>query len=211
MTKTNIFLIILFASIKSLFADGPPIDTTGKIHCRFISITLDSAQVEHLQRSRWLDLTLAQRKQLPFILPKTIDIVDPFFSSCTCGMIYAMWYAKNKIGFCVGKADTTKLNKEGKIDTSTDDEFMEMYNNYPKEPSKNHVYVGFKGELFYMDKKIKSQELQQIAKNKVGKKNEDYIVFCLPPSYDKQDIKKLAQTKAEIRMHLPLNFTYYWD
>lgn len=209
MKRTKIFLILLLASIKSVLADGPPIDTTGKIYCRFVSITLDSVQVEHLQKSRWLELTVAQRKQLPFLLPKIIDIVDPFFSSCTCGMTYGMWYAKNKIGFCLGKADTI-LNTEGKIDMSTEDPSIEEYNNWDPKPSKNHVYIGLKGELFYMDKKIKIEELQQIAKSKIGKKDEDYIVFCLPPSKDNPDIKKFLRTKSEIKMNLPLNFNYYW-
>lgn len=212
--STRILSLILLFALNKMFAEGPPIDTSGHIRCKYISITLDSLQIEHLQKSRWLDLTLDQRKQLPFLLPKTIDIVDPFFNSCTCGMIYGMWYAKDKIAFCVSEAELKQpLNIEGKTDTSSVDESVALYNDYPKIYGKNFIYIGLSGELFHEGKSITIEELNKIAKKikEENIKDASCLVFCLPPTKENLNYKKVFITKRDITVNLPSNLCYAWN
>ena len=59
-TKYRLIVILIISLTNTLFADGPPIDSTGKLSGKYISITLDSNQIKHLQTNRYLELTKEQ-------------------------------------------------------------------------------------------------------------------------------------------------------
>jgi hypothetical protein len=61
--RTAVILSGLLIS-NLLFADGPPIDTTGKIRAKYIAIKLEANQVNHLQVCRWLKLTPGTAKTI---------------------------------------------------------------------------------------------------------------------------------------------------
>jgi len=187
-------------------ADGPPIDSTGKIRCKFISIQLDSIQIRHLQTHRWIKLTAIQQKRLHFLnLPKYIDIFDPFHRDCTCGQIYGMWYQTNRLGFCY--SDTTKT------EVNSDDELNEWYNNdtnFVRRGNLNDLYISTSGQLLYKDKPIPTDYVPKIITFLKINKNKGYLTIYQPPTTGNPNSKQVQQTKDKIRKFIPVDFEVNW-
>lgn len=207
MDRFSIYLILAFFAAFDLRADGPPIDSTGHIFCKFISIKLDSKQIKHLQTNRWLILTDVQQKRLHFLnLPKYVDIFDPFHRDCTCGQIYAMWYLPDRIGFCI--RDTTKFEI-----SPGDDEINEWYNNdtnFVKHKSANDFYINTIGQLLYKEKIITIKDMMGIIETLKKSKDKRYLTIYQPPTTNNPNSKDILQTKQKIRELLPSDFTVYW-
>ena len=206
MTLLKISILILVLWTNELFADGPPIDSTGKIYVKYVSITLDSTQIAHLQKNRYLKLTPEQQKRLYFLnLPTYVDILDPFHNLCTCGQIYGMWYETNKIAFEI--TDTTKIQK-----WAADDD---IYNGYNKDRkagySKNKLFIGTNGQLFYKGETLDINKVSQLIKKlRLEKKSLDYIEIFQPPTIGNINNNIISSVKKTLRQNIPSDFKVFW-
>jgi hypothetical protein len=191
---TKIIYIWLFCSLCSeALADGPPINKNGEITRPFVSVTLDSVQIEHLQSNRHIELTRAQRARLHFLkLPKIIDVLDPFHHDCTCGQVYGIWYQTDKLAFVY--SDTTVVDDIYKGDP----ELAEMYDNYKSEQPRTWVLVGSSGQLYYQGVKITLKKLEEIARQRKGEKQE-YLMIFQPPLKNNPNRRNVENTIATIR------------
>ena len=205
--KNIIFLFSFLLLTNILKADGPPIDTSGKIHVPYISITLTKLQAEHLQKNRHLDLTAEQQKKLArWKLPNTIDILDPYWRDCTCGMIYGIWYKPNEVAFLL--RDTIKTNCEK---GSANDETNEYYKNYQKEDAKTNLYIGTDGRIYYQNKLISFQEISKIIEEiKAIDKDNPYLIIYQPPKTGNTYWSNVEETKKKIEKIIPAGFSYHW-
>jgi hypothetical protein len=187
-------------------AEGPPIDSTGKIRCKFIFVQLDSIQIRHLQTHRWIKLTPIQQKRLHFLnLPKYVDIFDPFHHDCTCGQTYGMWYQTDRLGFCYGDTTKTEINN--------DEESNEWYNNdtnFVRQSNLNNLFISTNGQLLYKDKPISIDNVPKIINSLKTKKNKKYLTIYQPPTAGNPNSKKIQQTKTKIRQLIPADFEVNW-
>jgi hypothetical protein len=185
-----LYIFFLFVIANSLFADGPPIDSTGKIYTKYVYVILDSNQIIHLQKNRYLILTEAQQKRLHFLsLPKYVDVLDPFHKGCTCAQIYGMWYEINKIAFEV--KDTNKVNIVDK-----DDEIYNGYKtDYTLKTDNSTFFISSNGELYQNDELIDLKSLPRIYQ---------------PPLNKNTDAKSVLKTKEKFRRCIPPDFIVRW-
>ena len=171
----NLLLVFLVGIALFCKADGPPIDSTGKIFCKYIAIKLDSIQISHLQNHRWLELTTIQRKKLASLhLPKYIDVLSPFHNDCTCGQIYGIWFRKDSLAFV---ADDLHLKPY------SDKEIFDWYNmGLNIEKSKNNLFIGTEGYLYFNNLRINENQIR-VRLNDLGKtKNpSNYLIIHQPP------------------------------
>lgn len=202
--KISIFFILQVFLSNSIMAEGAPIDTTGKIYANFVSITLDSSQIEHLQKNRYLKLTIEQQKRLYYLdLPKYIDIIDPFNSVCVCGQIYGMWYAPNKVAFVI--EDTTKVYKHDSMDL-----FFDVYDKgYDTTYQENIIFIGSKGQLFYKGLLIGIKDIPKISES--FNKDMSYIRVFLPPSFNTNYSLIILETRRLLSQAIPSDFKIAWD
>lgn len=185
-------------------ADGAPMDSTGKVLTNYVSITLDSTQIEHLQKNRYLKLTVEQQKRLYFLdLPKYIDIIDPFNSMCTCGQIYGMWYTTDKVAFSI--EDTTKVIKHDSMDL-----FFDVYDKeFDTTYKENCVFIGTKGQLFYKGLLIGIKDVPALLKS--FDKDKKYIRVFLPPSLNTSYYAAILNTRQLLSQSIPSDFEIGWD
>lgn len=206
MTRHITYFIISLITTLNLLADGPPIDSTGKIWCKFISIQLDSSQIKHLQCHRWIKLTADQQKRLNFLeLPKYVDIFDPFHNDCICGQVYGMWYLPDRIGFCYKDSTKTIIGE--------DDEITDWYNNdtnFVGQVDPNHLYIGSNGQLLYKEKPISSNDISKIIESLKTNKDKEYIVIYLPPISNNSNSKAIRKIKEGIQLAIPKDFRTFW-
>lgn len=196
------FIFLLFSN--GILADGAPMDSTGKIFTKYVSITLDSIQIKHLQKNRYLKLTDEQQKRLHYLdLPKYVDIIDPFHRRmCTCGQIYGMWYAPDKVAFTV--KDTTVIYKH-----ESDDPFFDVYDkNFDTNYKQNEMFIGSKGELYYKGKLVSLNDVVAILNLLENKKS--YIRIFLPP-INKQNYTAISNTRQALSQIIPSEFNFYWN
>jgi hypothetical protein len=205
-TKYRLIIILIISLTNTLFADGPPIDSTGKIFGKYISITLDSNQIKHLQTNRYLELTKEQQKRLYFLdLPKYVDIFDPFHRDCTCGQIYGMWYQTDKVAFVIKDTNIA-------VKPAIDDEVYNSYSEAPVSNSiKNELFIGSQGKLYYNNQIIDIDKIPLIIKElSLEKSEKDYIVIYQPPTVGNPNSKTILRIKTALRQKIPIDFKVYW-
>lgn len=204
----NKLVYILLLSIIYSFqlkADGPPVDSLGNIRGKYVSIKLTQIQIDHLQKNRYLELTASQQKKVAFLkLPKTVDIVDPNFNDCTCGMIYGIWYTLSEVAFPY--RDTSSA-----VAYNSDPEGAAFYNNYSKEYNKNELFIGTDAQLYYMGKNISLKEFESIIQKKLTDPNNKYLFVFVPPQKGNANWSKVQECRKIILKNLsPLVNKVYW-
>lgn len=202
--KTIIIVFLLFCSIQ-LKADGPPVDSLGNIRGKYVSIKLTQIQIDHLQKNRYLELTVAQQKKVAFLkLPKFVDIVDPNYNDCTCGMIYGIWYTLSEVAFPYRDTSSARAY-------NSDPEGANFYNNYSKEYNENELFIGTDAQLYYMGKSITLKEFESIIQKKLADSNNKYLFVFVPPQKENPNWSKIQNSRSVILKRLsPLVKKVYW-
>lgn len=200
-----ILSILILISSSQLKADGPPVDSLGNIRGKYVSIKLTQTQIDHLQKNRYLELTAAQQKKVAFLkLPKTVDIVDPHYNDCTCGMIYGIWYTLSEVAFPYRDTSSARA-------FNSDPEGAHFYNNYSKEYNKNELFIGTDAQLYYMGKSISLKEFESIIEKKLTDQNNKYLFVFIPPQKGNTNWGKVQESRNAILKRIsPLVKKVYW-
>jgi hypothetical protein len=206
--KHKLLIIIAIFASNFILADGPPIDSTGKILTSYFSIKLDSNQIRHLQNNRWLELTAEQKKKLHFLdLPKYVDIVDPYHHECTCGQIYGMWYTIDSIAFAL--KDTNKLDKH-----DLNDDVFNAYNtnDFLNPLNPNDLFITTTGLISYMGEIVEIKNISdKLCKIQIKKNDKiKYIAIYQPPLKHNKSKDKVIATKAKLAKSIPADLDVYW-
>jgi len=205
--KTLLMLFGLLLALQ-LKADGPPINDAGYITEAFVEIDLTGEQIEHLQKNRYLVLTNEQRKKMAFLrLPKVIGILDPFYHDCTCGLIYGIWYKKDKVAFALSDFIDPKTKKH----YETDEELFEYYNEeYDTSYSSNELFIGTEGRLYYEGREITLEKVKKVITKLAAKKVKSFLVIYQPPRAGKDNQAKVKQSRNQLKSLFPEKFEIWW-
>ena len=201
MRKT-LFIFLLLIS-RLLYADGLPLDSNGNISVPHSIIEINESQQLFLNSHRYIILTQKQKIELGKLWTlDTVEVLDPNYHDCTCARIYGIWISKTEIAFL-----DRDINQEQ--DSTSYYEFVEMSSeniSYYKEEIKTHLFIGFEGELFYLNKIVSLEKVKEILNNE---KLDSFIIF-LPPKKNNSYWNKIKNIQEEINRTTNESIKIYW-
>jgi hypothetical protein len=201
-----------------LFADGPPVDSTGKITTKYISLHLDSSQIIQVSRAWAFELNETQQKILKKINNKAeikiLDIITFPYFDCSCGMyMFGIWFKKDSVGIPLEYIKEYHLT----LKSIKEDEGLSTYKYYKSRTFKDvikklrpeNIFIDWDGKYYLQYKEISEKYIFQLIdkfseKNIKIKNNSNYYVFFQTAPLISKKIKKMMLEKI-------LKFKEYCD
>ena len=206
--KKYLFLIFLLSVMvipcSHIIADGPPVKPDGTITQKYIPFKLTNEQIEEVGRTRILTLNKTQvavLRKLSKVLPEKLPILTPYYNDCSCDTLYLIWNKKSSVGL---------LTEEIK-------NFEEIYQYYKKtfgyqkvldNWTTGQIIIDSLGDLYYDTKKINTNDVEVLVKDKVSKKVEEVsLILNYPPYINKEINKKIKSVTDELRRSFSASLT----
>lgn len=202
------FIILLLALLNSwlIFADGPPIDSSGNIRVPYFTVELTETQKSNLENSRRIQLTETQQGIIKNVWPyDEVEVLDPHYHDCTCGMYYAIWVNPNEIAFLGDSA----VSKE--LDAELIEEQFEMYSELYSEDRNNSLYIGINGDVSYNGEIIRSDKLIGVLDGIQQRDNDkQYVIIYVAPEQGNDNWKSVIAAKELVKKSLPEKLYAAW-
>lgn len=208
--KSNLLIFIfLLWGYNLLFADGPPVDSTGKILTKYISLYLDSSQIIQVSRAWAFELNETQQKILKKINRKAeikiLDIITFPYYDCSCGMyMYGIWFKKDSVGIPLEFVEEYNLT----LKSIKEDEGLSTYKYYKnrtfkdviKKLSPETIFIDFDGTYYIRYREVTEKIIYQLIdkcseKNLKKKKSSSIFVFFQTAPLINKKIKKMIMKK----------------
>lgn len=202
------FSILLSALLNSwlIFADGPPIDSSGNILVPYFTVELTEIQKSQLENSRRVQLTETQQGILKNVWPyDEVEVLDPHYDDCTCGMYYAIWLNPNEIAF-LGDSTVSEA-----LDAEMIEEQFEMYSELYSEDRNNSIYIGINGDVSYNSEIIPSAKLKGVLEGiQQRDKDKQYVIIYVAPEQGNDKWEKVLTAKELVKKSLPEKLYAAW-
>jgi len=200
----NVWLIWFLFVASWSFADGVPVDANGAIVRDHFTLEITLKQQAMLEHSRRISLTEEQQHILRRVWPlEVIDVLDPHYHDCTCGMYYAIWVEPDKIAFLGDSTEMDWLDEE-----ILEEQYGEGGGNLWGADGKS-LFIGIDGEIYLEGEKLFEEELKKMTKN-ILKTDAKYMVIYVAPKKGNENWEMVVDSKNYLESLIPEEIEVYW-
>jgi hypothetical protein len=212
----RIFISVIASLILGLcniaFADGPPVDSKGKITTDYFAIHIDSAQIEQASRTWAIELTKEQIVTLQKLNKKmsvnVLDILTFPYNDCTCGMfIYGIWNKKDSVSIPLYFIKDYKSYYNDLEPNQKKYYNKRTMKDVIKKLSSTSIFIDFDCNCYIKNKLVTDKDIKKLI-DKLSKKKsskhsgDDQIIwFNTVPFLDKKIEKNIRKKVAKFKAY----------